>query len=135
MNKQCTFCLSDNIEERHAVTAFTYRERDMTLTYDEYYTHCNHCGEEYVTLEQARRSDKSADYARRQADGLLTPDEIKALRKAFALTQAQAAQIFGGGKNAFAKYERGEVRQSVAMDKLLRVVQKHPELIHELSAN
>lgn len=104
------------------------------IEYTDYFTRCNQCGEEYSTYEQALKGDNSLKTARRKADGLLAPDEIKAVRKAFALTQAQAAQVFGGGKNAFAKYERGEVRQSVAMDKLLRVVQKHPELIKELSA-
>ena len=37
------------------------------------------------------------------------------------LTQEEAAKVFGGGVNAFSKYERGEVTQSAAMDKLIRV--------------
>jgi len=37
------------------------------------------------------------------------------------LTQHAASSIFGGGLNAFSKYERGEVIQSKAMDKLIRV--------------
>lgn len=79
MSKQCPRCLSDNTEEHHAVTTFTYRERDITLPCDEYYTHCNNCGYEFVTPKQSKQWDKSADDARHKADSLLVPDEIKEL--------------------------------------------------------
>lgn len=126
----CTHCKSQHIEELAETIRFSHQGK--TLQAIEYYTHCNHCGAEYVTYEQAKKGDKSADLARRQADGLLMPQEIKAIRAMFNLTQKDASQIFGGGKNAFAKYECGEVRQSAAMDKLLRVVKNHPELLAEL---
>jgi HTH-type transcriptional regulator/antitoxin MqsA len=41
-------------------------------------------------------------------------------------------RVFGGGRNAFSKYERGEVSQSVAMDKLIRVCLKHRDVFQEL---
>ncbi|WP_354470402.1 type II toxin-antitoxin system MqsA family antitoxin [Marinobacterium sp. MBR-109] len=37
--------------------------------------------------------------------------------------------MLGGGRNAFSKYERGEVAQSVAMDRIIRVCQTHPSLL------
>lgn len=40
-------------------------------------------------------------------DGLLTPGEIKQIRMKLKLTQKQAATIFGGGVNAFNRYEKG----------------------------
>jgi hypothetical protein len=43
------------------------------------------------------------------------------------LTQANAAEIFGGGQNAFSKYERGEVVQSLAMDRILRFFAAAPD--------
>ena len=57
----------------------------------------------------------------RDRDGLLTGERIAELRKDLDLTQRQAAAIFGGGSNAFNKYESGEVLQSFAMDRLLRL--------------
>jgi len=42
-------------------------------------------------------------------------------------------RIFGGGANAFSKYERGEVIQSVPMDRLLRLVARYPVLLVELA--
>src|SRR5690606_39913720 len=42
-------------------------------------------------------------------------------RETLRLTQGQAAELFGGGANAFSKCERGDVIQSVAMDRLIRL--------------
>ncbi len=55
---------------------------------------------------------------RKKSDGLLTSSEIYEARITLGLTQESASLVFGGGKNAFSKYERAEVSQSVAMDKL-----------------
>ena len=49
------------------------------------------------------------------------------LRKQYKITQAQAAQLFGGGPVAFSKYENDDVAQSEAMDTLLRLVRRSPE--------
>ena len=64
----------------------------------------------------------------RKIDGLLTAQEIVALRNKLGLTQQDAAKIFGGGANAFSKYERSEVIQSVAMDKLMRAALDVPDM-------
>lgn len=82
---------------------------------------CPSCGADPVFPDQARRNHRRYQDARRQADGLLAGSEIEAVRKRLGLTQHQAAVVFGGGQNAFSKYERGEVIQSQAMDRLLRL--------------
>jgi HTH-type transcriptional regulator/antitoxin MqsA len=48
------------------------------------------------------------------------------------LTQKQAAEIFGGGVNAFSRYERGEVEPGPSTVKLLHLLDKHPELLPEV---
>jgi len=60
----------------------------------------------------------------RERDGLLRADEISAILEELGLNRTQAAAAFGGGPNAFAKYINGEVLQSVAMDRLLRLARK-----------
>ena len=82
---------------------------------------CDHCEAEIIRADQVREGDKLIAEAKRCADGLLSGDEIRAIRKALKLTQKQASELFGGGQNAFSKYERGDVIQSVAMDRLLRL--------------
>ncbi|MFU8797422.1 MAG: type II TA system antitoxin MqsA family protein [Gammaproteobacteria bacterium] len=63
---------------------------------------------------------------------ILSPVEIKSLRKILKLTQEQAARICGGGPNAFSRYESGKVRPSKATCNLLLFLAKHPEEIRLL---
>lgn len=60
----------------------------------------------------------------RNMQGLLSGPEIAQVRNDLKLNQREAAALFGGGLNAFNKYESGEVLQSFAMDRLLRLARK-----------
>jgi putative zinc finger/helix-turn-helix protein, ygiT family len=93
----------------------------------EYY-HCVSCGEEWVTPEQSKATTDKITAIKRRAQGFLAPQDIKALRERHGLTQKQAAIIFGGGDNAFSKYERGEIYPSAAMDKLMCLFNTIPEV-------
>ena len=95
---------------------------------------CPTCGADPVFEDQIRRNHRRVVDAKRAADGLLTGDEIRRLRESLVLTQKDASELFGGGANAFSKYERGDVVQSTAMDRLLRLVGKHQYLLDELRA-
>lgn len=66
--------------------------------------------------------------------GAVSPEVISGIRKKLALTQEQAGAIFGGGVNAFSRYETGKTRPPVALVKLLRLLDHHPELLDEVRA-
>lgn len=95
---------------------------------------CDACGADPVLEDQIRRNHRRIADAKRRSDGLLAGDEIKLLRESFCLTQQEAAALFGGGANAFSKYERGDVIQSVSMDRLMRLIANHPYLLGALRA-
>ncbi|MBQ9724754.1 MAG: type II toxin-antitoxin system MqsA family antitoxin, partial [Neisseriaceae bacterium] len=44
----------------------------------------------------------------------------------------QAGALFGGGVNAFSRYETGKAQPPVALLKLFKILDKHPELIAEI---
>jgi len=90
---------------------------------------CDACGADPVLTDQIKRNQLRVCDARRRADGYFTGAEIKALRQRVGLSQAEAADLFGGGANAFSKYERGEVIQSLPMDRLMRCVSAFPMLL------
>jgi HTH-type transcriptional regulator/antitoxin MqsA len=48
------------------------------------------------------------------------------------LSQVAAARLTGGGHNAFSRYERGEVAPLPAVIKLLRLLDKQPELLKDI---
>jgi len=45
-----------------------------------------------------------------------------------------AAKLTGGGHNAFSRYERGEATPLPAVMNLLRLLDRHPELLKELTS-
>jgi len=97
------------------------------------YSLCSHCREEITTPEQSRHNKRAIIAARDRAvaerDQLerLRPGDILRIRKQLGLTQVQAARVFGGGPNAFGKYENAEVAPSEGMEKLLRLADSVPE--------
>lgn len=94
---------------------------------------CDHCHERVTTPAQSRHNKqliieaRALAVAERDRNQRLSPAGILAIRKKFGLTQAQAARVFGGGTNAFSKYENGEVTPSDGMEKLLRLSDEVPE--------
>jgi len=94
---------------------------------------CADCGERSMDPRQIRlnqtmtsvaRKDLT-DWERSQCDRLASRDIVR-LRETLQLTQIQACKVFGGGANAFSKYERGDVLQSEAMDLLMRCALEVP---------
>jgi HTH-type transcriptional regulator/antitoxin MqsA len=91
-------------------------------------TRCKSCGHTWTTdgqeqdnLNLLREAFAKKRDAVRDKEGLLTGEQIGHVLDQLQLTKAQAAELFGGGPNAFAKYMNGEVLQSFAMDRLLRL--------------
>lgn len=91
-------------------------------------TRCRTCG--YVWSTEGQEHDnlvriRDAFVAKRDEvrgrDGLLTADQIDSVLHRLGLNRADASALFGGGPNAFQKYIAGDVLQSKAMDRLLRL--------------
>jgi len=51
------------------------------------------------------------------------------------LTQQKASEFFGGGVNAFSRYERGETPVPKPLSQLLLLLYIHPDLLLELGKN
>lgn len=118
-DKECPICNAGKLAFYQASDQIQYKGQNLSV--DVEYAVCQQCGEEMILPDQIKRNDCRVRDAWRKADGLLTGAEIAELRKKLGLTQQEAAKVFGGGVNAFSKYERGEVIQSEGMDKLMRL--------------
>ena len=95
--------------------------------------HCPACIEVILEREQGDRySDLIGQFQRQVNAAFIAPGFITDIRKKLALDQREAAEIFGGGVNAFSRYETGKTKPPLALVKLLKVLDRHPELLAEV---
>jgi HTH-type transcriptional regulator/antitoxin MqsA len=94
---------------------------------------CPACGEAILdATESARSSAMMLEFNKRVNASIVDPEFIIRVRKKLALDQRQAAEIFGGGVNAFSRYENGKTKPPLALVKLLKVLERHPDLLAEI---
>lgn len=94
---------------------------------------CPVCAEAvYAPAEASRASAEMLAFNKQVNARMVDPAFIAAVRKKLALDQREAAEIFGGGTNAFSRYETGKTRPPLALVKLLKVLDLHPDLLAEV---
>lgn len=98
----------------------------QTVSLPLHYSVCDHCGAELTSASQAQANKRAMVAAEKQTLGLLAGASIRSFRQQYKITQIQAAQLFGGGKVGFSRYENDDIVQSQAMDSLLRLCIEHP---------
>ena len=117
--------------------------RDMPYTYKGVETiipavtgdYCPACGEVVLELgESMRTSTAMLEFNKQVNAASVDPAFIASVRKKLALDQREAAEIFGGGVNAFSRYENGKTKPPLALVKLLKVLDRHPDLLSEVRA-
>ncbi len=115
--------------------------RDLSYTYKSETTaisavtgdFCPSCGEALLDLgESTRTSELMLQFNKQVNAAYVDPGFITNVRKKLALDQREAAEIFGGGINAFSRYENGKTKPPLALVKLLKVLERHPELLNEV---
>ena len=87
---------------------------------------CPECGEVVLRYSDSRRLGEDAVAIYRERHGLLSADEIRALRERFELTQAELARLLRLGANTISRWESGRNVQTGAMDILLRLIRDLP---------
>lgn len=96
---------------------------------------CPACGEPVLdATESARVGAAMLEFNRQVNASIVDPTFIASVRKKLALDQREAAEIFGGGVNAFSRYETGRTKPPLALVKLLKVLDRHPDLLDEVRA-
>lgn len=96
--------------------------------------YCADCGEAVLEPADIKATEAAFFDLKAEADGLVTAEEIKRIRRSLGLSQREAGEVLGGGPRAFQKYESRAVMVSKPMSNLLRVLDRHPRAIKELSA-
>jgi HTH-type transcriptional regulator / antitoxin MqsA len=94
---------------------------------------CPACTESILNASESNRVMRDMSSFSRQVNAaIFDPAFIVTVRKKLNLDQRQAAEIFGGGINAFSRYENGKTKPPLALIKLLKLLDRHPDLIDEI---
>lgn len=127
----CPICEEGLLIPKVSKEMQTYK--DISREINMYYSQCDCCGSETATSEQIRLNKREMIKFQKSIDGLLSSDEIKAIRTSLGLTIKLAGLIFGGGPVAFSKYENDDLIQSISMDSALRLARRNPESVFYLA--
>jgi putative zinc finger/helix-turn-helix YgiT family protein len=96
---------------------------------------CPKCGEVVLRFQDSKRLGEDAIAIYRKKHGLLSADEIRAIRERFNLTQAELALLLRLGANTVSRWESGRNVQTAAMDILVRMIRDLPGSIEYLRAH
>lgn len=126
-----------------AAGELVYDTRDVPYTYKGETTvipavtgdFCPACDEVITDAEESKRTMAlMLEFNKQVNASIVDPGFIASVRKKLALDQREASEIFGGGINAFSRYENGKTKPPLALVKLLKVLDRHPDLLDEIRA-
>ncbi len=111
---------------------YTYKGENTTIpavTAD----FCPACDESITDMAETERVMREMLAFNKQVNtAIVDPAFIVNVRKKLNLGQREAAEIFGGGINAFSRYENGKTKPPLALVKLFKLLDRHPDLLNEV---
>jgi len=95
--------------------------------------YCPACAESILDAVESNRVMREMRAFSKQVNAaIVDPGFITSVRKKLDLDQREAAEIFGGGINAFSRYETGKTKPPLALVKLFKLLDRHPDLLKEV---
>jgi len=127
--KTCPVCVQGELERGTELQTFRYKGK--TLRYQQPGLWCTVCGEGILTNGDMQATERLLADFRANLDGYLTSAEVRRIRQKLGLTRKRAEEVFGGERQVFGRYESSAARPPRSIDTLLRLLDQHPELLHE----
>ena len=127
VHMSCPLCgKTHELEERKRSVTITLKGEK--ITYEERFYFCANAAEdenEFETGAMTNANLLNARNAYRIKKGLLTSDEIVAIRESYGLSQVDLAKLLGWGEATISRYESKAI-QDEAYDTMLRLVKDNP---------
>ncbi len=129
---KCPYCGKAELKKGKRDMPYIYKG-EQTLIKAVRGDFCPACDEVVLdNSESERTSELMLKFNKEVNSAYIDPAFITQVRKKLHLDQREAAEIFGGGINAFSRYENGKTKPPLALVQLLRVLDRHPELLDEI---
>lgn len=127
IHMSCPLCdRTHEIEERKRTTTIIIKGEEVT--YEERFYFCANSDEDENEFETGTMTNENLLNARnayRVKMGLLTSDEIVAIRESYGLSQVDLAKLLGWGEATISRYESKAI-QDEAYDTMLRLIKDNP---------
>ncbi|MCQ8128127.1 type II toxin-antitoxin system MqsA family antitoxin [Methylomonas rivi] len=131
---KCPSCGGAELVKDTRDMPYTYKG-ESTIIPDVTSEFCPACDEVITDAEESKRTmSLMLEFNKQVNASIVDPSFIASVRKKLALDQKEASEIFGGGINAFSRYENGKTKPPLALVKLLKVLDRHPDLLDEIRA-
>lgn len=131
---KCEICGTGDMAPEIRDLPYTYKGETTVLAHVEG-EFCTACDEAILGPQESRRTmNLMLAFNKQVNSAAVDPQFILSVRKKLNLDQRQAGEIFGGGVNAFSRYENGKTKPPLATVKLLKLLNNHPELLSEVAA-
>jgi HTH-type transcriptional regulator/antitoxin MqsA len=132
MNMKCPVCGAAELIHDTRDLPYTYKGETTVIaavTGD----FCPACAESILDAAESNRAMREMRAFSKQVNAaIVDPGFITSVRKKLDLDQREAAEIFGGGINAFSRYENGNTKPPLALVKLFKLLDRHPDLLNEV---
>lgn len=129
---KCPVCGAAELIHDTRDLSYTYKGED-TLIPSVTGDFCPACAESVLNAPESDRvMHEMREFSKQVNAAVVDPGFIARVRKKLGLDQRTAAEIFGGGINAFSRYENGRTRPPLSLVKLLKLLDRHPDLLNEI---
>jgi len=131
---RCPTCGAGELIHDTRDLPYTYKGESTTIAAvtADFGQACAESNTDRLAPERVMREMKA--FNKQVSAAIVDPSFFAHVRKKLDLGQLEAAEIFGGGVNAFSRYENGKTKPPLALVKLLKLLDRHPDLMGEIRA-
>ncbi len=131
---KCPACGAADLVRESRALPYTYKGETTEIP-DVKGDFCPSCDEVVLNAKESRRvSAAMLEFNKQVNAAIVDPAFITRVRRKLELDQKEAGEIFGGGTNAFSRYENGKTKPPLSLVKLLKLLDLHPDLLAEVRA-
>ena len=132
---KCPACGGAELAPDSRDLPYTYKGETTTIA-DVRGEFCPACGEVVLERDDTDRYMFEIGAWQKQVNATqVDPAFIARVRTKLNIGQREAGLIFGGGINAFNRYEAGKSKPPVSLVQLLGLLDRHPDLLQEVVAS
>ena len=94
---------------------------------------CPACGESLTAPDESRRMmNLMGEFHKQVNNEIASPSFIRNVHAKLNLSQREAGELFGGGVNAFSRYETGKAAPPKLLVMMFKMLDSNPSLLEQL---